>query len=420
MHRKFTFFLILLASVALLSQNLFAGNLTVGLCAGPGTHYFKIQTAVNMATPGAVVKVCPGIYAEQITINKSLTLLGIKNGTMDAPTIVSPDAGVTAQTTDLSGFPTAAQIFVDTASDVTISHLTIDGSNSQLSGCGTNLVGIYFKNSSGTISSNALRNQILDPADQGCQDGLAINVESAGTSSIAITGNSVRNYDKNGITVSGIGGVAGPQASVTSNTVIGLGATLATPQNGIQIAFGASGTVSGNKVADNIFTNPPCGGGTPEPPCFGSSGILIYASAGVKVSGNTVTSTQFGIVPASDPSLGTANGTTITGNHVAGTQSGDGIDLCSDNNTVKSNTVHGSGQSGIHIDDRCLPSTGSGNTVTGNSINDACAGILLGTGSTNTSTPNILSNVSYTTLAGDVCPAKSKQPALQPSPYQRK
>jgi hypothetical protein len=66
----------------------------------------------------------------------------------------------------------------------------------------------------------------MDPADQGCQLGLAINVESnTGAPAITISDNSVRNYDKNGITVSGPDtGATGPDAPVTSNTVIGLGA----------------------------------------------------------------------------------------------------------------------------------------------------------------------------------------------------
>ena len=54
----------------------------------------------------------------------------------------------------------------------------------------------------------------------------------------------------------------------------------------------------------------------------------------------------------------------------------DGIDLCSDGNTAQSNVVYGSAESGIHVDGECPPSTGINNTVTGNTINEACAGIL--------------------------------------------
>jgi parallel beta-helix repeat protein len=75
--------------------------------------------------------------------------------------------------------------------------------------------------------------------------------------------------------------------------------TTAIAQNGIQIGYGATGSVTTNNVVDDIYINPPCGGNS-EPPCYGSSGILIYGSAGITVTSNTVESTQLGIVPATE------------------------------------------------------------------------------------------------------------------------
>jgi parallel beta-helix repeat protein len=263
---------------------------------------------------------------------------------------------------------------------------------------------------------------LLPPALQGCQDGLAINVESnTGTPAVTVSSNSVRNYDKNGITVSGPGtGSPGPNVTVTGNTVIGLGATTVTAQNGIQIGYGATGKVTSNNVIDDIYINPPdC-----APACTGSSGILIYGSANVTVTSNTVESTQFGIVPVTASESLTADGTVVSLNHIGGTQLFDAIDLCSDNNTAKSNVIYGSAESGIHVDDECSPSTGSGTTVTGNTINEACAGVLLGTGSGNTTAPNTYLNVTNTTLAGDTCtPAygpRAQHQSLRPSAYKPK
>jgi hypothetical protein len=251
---------------------------------------------------------------------------------------------------------------------------------------------------------------------------LAINVESnTGSPAVTISNNSVRNYDKNGITASGPGTGGGPAVTVSSNTVIGIGPTSATAQNGIQIGYGATGSVTSNEVADDIYVNPPCGGNG-EPSCYGSSGILIYASSGVSVSTNTVESTQLAIVPASDPTLGTANNTSIKTNHIGGTQTFDAIDLCSDGNTAETNIIYGSAQSGVHVDDECPPSTGSNNTVTKNTINEACAGVLLGSGSSNTVSPNTFANVTNTTMAGDVCTplaqvkTREKHSSFRPSP----
>jgi parallel beta-helix repeat protein len=419
--RTLTFCCLALIVLAALSKQAFASSsATVGLCAGPGTHYTTIQAAVN--APGVTtVEVCPGTYPEQVTITGNLTLKGIASGTSDAAVVVVPAGGLmTNGVTDIFGFPTAAQILVQNAT-VTISHITVDGANDGLTDCSVDAIGIYYQNASGTITDNAVRNVLLAPALQGCQDGLAINVESTTGSSVTVSNNSVRNYDKNGITASGPdNGSPGPNVTVTGNTVIGLGATTVIAQNGIQVGYGATGKVTSNNVIDDIYINPPgC-----APSCTGSSGILIYGSANVTISDNTVESTQFGIVPVTESATLTANGTIIRSNHVGGTQLYDAIDLCSDGNTAESNLIYGSAQSGIHVDGECPPSTGSGTTVTGNTINEACAGVLLGTGSGNTTAPNTYLNVTNTTLVGDTCPPASapntQRQSLRPSAYRPK
>ena len=419
--RSLTFSCLALVMLAVLSGQAFASTVTVGLCPGPGTHYITIQAAVTAVSAGSNIKVCPGTYPEQVTITKNLTVTGVASGTQDAAVVTVPAGGlVTNGVISISGQPTAAQIFVQNAA-VTISHLTVDGANDGMTDCTVDPVGIYYQNASGTITSNAVRNVLLPPGLQGCQDGLAINVESnAGALPVTISNNSVRNYDKNGITASGPNnGNPGPNVTVSGNTIIGLGATTVTAQNGIQIGYGATGTVSSNNVADDIYINPPnCS------PCYGASGILIYGSAGVTVSTNTVDSTQYGIVPVTESGTQTANKTVVTSNRIGGTQLYDAIDLCSDGNSAKTNVIYGSSQDAIHTDDTCPPSTGSNNTVTGNTINEACAGILTGSGSGNTIASNIFSNVTNTTLAGDTCtplvgPSKRQQ-SLRPSAYKVK
>ena len=48
----------------------------VGTCI-QGAQYPAIQAAVNAAPSGAIIKVCPGRYQEQVVIEKPLTLEGI-------------------------------------------------------------------------------------------------------------------------------------------------------------------------------------------------------------------------------------------------------------------------------------------------------------------------------------------------------
>lgn len=397
-----------------------ATTVQVGSCVSGLTSYSTIGAAVSASAAGTTIDVCPGTYPEQVIIGKRLTLIGVQNGSAGAAVVTAPSSGVVKNVYDIFGNHIAAQIAVLNASMVTVSNLTVDGSGNGLSGCGTNLEGIYFQNSTGTISDNAVRNQILDPSDLGCQDGLAISIESnAGSPAVTVKGNSVRNYQKNGITARGLGaGAPGPKVTVTGNTVIGIGATPAIAQNGIEIGRGTSSAkVTSNYVADDVYT-----GGY-----WASSGILIWASTGVTVSGNTVENAQYAIATYSDPTLGVADGAIITSNHIGG--GADAIDLCSSSNTATSNTIFGSTQDAIHSDDTCpgpasAPS-GNNNTITGNTINEACTGVLLGSGTGTTSAPNTYFNVTNTTLAGDACPAAigsvskeqgAPQKGLRPSP----
>jgi parallel beta-helix repeat protein len=225
---------------------------------------------------------------------------------------------------------------------------------------------------------------------------------NTGTPAVAISNNSVRNYGKNGILATGVGpNIPGPNVTVKGNTVVGLGATTQIAGNGIQLSLLATGTITSNFVSDNVYINPPNCASSNN--CWGSSGILLYASSGVIVTSNTVETSQLGIVPITDPNYGSGNGTIIKSNHIGGTQNYDAIDLCSNSNVVMSNVIYGSAQDAIHFDDSC-GGTGSNNTVTSNTINEACAGILTGTGTSgNTNVSNTFMNVANTTLAGDVC-----------------
>jgi len=81
-----------------------------------------------------------------------------------------------------------------------------------------------------------------------------------------ISNNVITQYQKGGITVNG----AGSTASVTDNTVTGLGPVGFIAQNGIQFGYGAIAVkVSGNTVSGNIYTE------EYTPPPYVSTGILF-------------------------------------------------------------------------------------------------------------------------------------------------
>lgn len=410
----------------------------VGSCKPGHPTYGSIGNAVSSLPAGSTIYICPGPYQEQVVINKNLTLIGVGGNGLpgpsasgaNEPTIVSPVGGAQVNTSDLyqnpNGEPTAAQILVQTPSNqlskpivVNISNVIVDGTSaaSSFSGCGTDLVGIYYQNASGTIDHVTTRFQELPPSFFGCQDGLAIYAQSGygtgGSAVVTIENNSVHDYDKNGITADG----NGTTATITANYVVGIGATPLTAQNGIQLSGGAIGKVLNNTVTDDIYVNPsPCGGMN-EPSCYSASGILLFESGGTSpsaplaVQGNTVSNTQGAVVAFGDTN-GSADYVSAVDNKIttspaAGIFSIDGIDLCSNNDTATSNTVYNSSGSGIHIDSSCTEAsgtTGNGTTVTKNTIVEACAGILLGNGSSSASS-NTTYDVLQTTYAGDSCPS---------------
>ncbi|MCX6167709.1 MAG: T9SS type A sorting domain-containing protein [Ignavibacteriales bacterium] len=90
-------------SSTLLVRRTFPGIRTVGT--GPIYDYNTIQAAINAANSGDVIQVATGAYAEAVTINKSLTLIGTGNPTATSFTLTNgavlgvTSGGITAPTT---------------------------------------------------------------------------------------------------------------------------------------------------------------------------------------------------------------------------------------------------------------------------------------------------------------------------------
>lgn len=378
------------------APGLMAATVYVGTCVSHPVPYTTIQNAVNAVPEGSTIRVCPGNYPEQVMIDKNLTLTGVEAGTADDPVVVIPATGFVANATSLTnGSSIAAQILVESpATNVVIRDIAVDGTGSNLnSGCSEPpLIGIYYRGASGRLNYVVARNQAQNAANFGCADsaGLGIFVESSSSehSTVRIENSTVHGYQKNAITAD----ETGTTVTINGNSLVGAGPTTIA-QNGIQVAFGAMGTVENNIIADDDFNG--------DPSLGIGSGILIYGSGGLAITGNSVANTQTGIVTVTDGSF-TANGNTVTNNLVTNTHIYDGIDLCSDSNTATGNTVFSSDEAGIHLDSTC-GSTGSNNTVSRNTVNEACAGILVGGSSNTISATNTFANVVNITLAGDVC-----------------
>ena len=352
----------------------------------PTAKFTTIQSAVDAANPGDTIRVCAGTYVEQVSISKALTIRG------DNGAIVMPGA-VKANASDIpGGVSVAAVILVTNASAVEIDNLIVDGSNNGISECSPDLKGILFQNSSGAIRHNAVRHIRLSPSPNGCQSGEAIEVETASglTSTVTIHGNSVWDYQKNGITANG----TGTQATITANAVTGIGPTTGAAQNGIQIAFGATGSITGNSIADNIWAT--CMSTTD---CStNATGVLVFESDGILVANNTTGSNNIGIFIGGNNSTARAN--TVFNSPVL-----IGIALMGDDNQVRANDITHSDQAAVFVQ-------GNGNNVQNNVITDAAIGILKMSGSTGTT---ISGNTFFATPILVQDPAAKAQIKVQPA-----
>ena len=120
------------------------------------------------------MNVCPGVYHQHVLIDKSLTLQGVANGNSAATIIVPPLTSSKANLHDAK-HPNAAHLAVNGPAEVNIRDVTVDGSNNLLSDpdCSDQLVGILYRNATGTISHVAVRNQYATNVN--CSSGIGLS-----------------------------------------------------------------------------------------------------------------------------------------------------------------------------------------------------------------------------------------------------
>lgn len=387
----FVTMLVVASSVSSWASSLVVSN-SQPSCIASKVVYTTIQAAVNAASSGSKIEVCPGTYPEQVVITVPLTLTGVPGGTADNPTVVAPSSGAVANTTVTprgTTYPTAAQLLIQNTTGVAIENLSVDGSNSGLTDCNTGIVGIYYQNASGTVKSATVQNQV---GYSGCYLGYGVYVETdSGSSAVTIENNSVQ--FTSGLTIGAV--AAGTTVTIKDNYVVGSAVSL---DNAIYVAGGATGTVSGNTVI-NFASAPDSLGDVTDGIC----GIAVSRKSGnVTVSGNSIGNTEIGICLYAN-----SNTNTITGNHIFSTPYNDGVYICSNGNKVQDNVISSSTDSGVRLDNSSANSCtgfGNNNMITKNTINGACVGVIEPSGTTgNIITPNVYSNIGATT-SPSICP----------------
>jgi len=332
--------------------------------------YGNIQSAVDDASPGDTIQVSAGMYAEQVVINKDLTLQGIGDPVIKVP--ASPAAFTFPESSKswepvvfaFGGTEVGGSISGSDTITVDISGFTIDGNDrvpTQRS------AGILLRNAGGTISDNTAQNMSINGKE-------TFGIMVYGDSDVVIMGNDVSGYARGGIGANGDSVTSSPSyptphAVIQGNTVTGPGMDkiVTWAPNGIQIGWKATGKIVGNNVSGNGWPGTEWSG----------SGIIVAGADDVEVDSNTLKDNETGISVCGymwDPAGLTAEGTWIHHNTVDGNTYGISIQDKSLDTTIEYNTVKNSSYDGIDI---CnfygYAPTGTvirSNTITGNNAED--------------------------------------------------
>ncbi|MFZ0185185.1 MAG: right-handed parallel beta-helix repeat-containing protein [Nitrosotalea sp.] len=284
-----------------------------------------IQSAIDASASGSTICLDAAVYHENIVITKPLTLEGvghaIQNGeshNLNDIAILEPTNLVsTTSDIDNSHNLSAPIILVQGGSagltGVTIQNLEVNGNiiGSKLTDCGLDAsnpepVGIMFQSASGTIDDVVSLDVESNQALFGCQDdaGLGIFVQTATglNSNVLIKDSSITNYQKNGITCND----AGTSCDVSNDVVAGIGQTTLTAQNGVQIAYGATGTIENSQISGDSYS---AASDTEDyfTSLYQATGILLFDAPGVVISNNAVSLSDIGMWVGGDNTLSANN-----------------------------------------------------------------------------------------------------------------
>ena len=254
----------LVVATGLLGQSLFATTVVVGpaTCKSGSLHYSDIQTAVSSVPFNSIVMVCPGTYAQQVTISQPLTLEGVTDGVGNAAVITVPVGGLVQNGTSVSFGPVAVQLLIENTVGVTIKDLIVDGSGANCPAGSNRNVGIGVFNvgtpndgtSAATISNVVVRNETNCLGDGVLAD----------TSFATVTGSEIHDINQTAIDA------YNAKYSITNNTIQRASAY------GIVLINDTAGTVvSGNNVSS------------------GSTGILSESPNAATITKNTLLSNSY-------------------------------------------------------------------------------------------------------------------------------
>jgi hypothetical protein len=215
---------------------------------------------VNTAVDGTKIWVDAGTFQEQVFVGKTVDIAGVDR----TKTIVK--APVT-----LTGFTNAngtsyAIIYADgNANTINIDGILVDGDNGRPN---STFVGVHYFAASGSFKNSRITGIRNNPYS-GTQGGTALTVnhqwDVSVNHTVYVTDNIIDDYQKGGIVINELN----THGIVTGNVVTGQNIPNVNGQNGIQLGFGAYGTITGNTVTNNIWNK------VEHPHEWTASGILL-------------------------------------------------------------------------------------------------------------------------------------------------
>ncbi|HEX8599495.1 MAG TPA: NosD domain-containing protein [Chloroflexia bacterium] len=309
----------------------------------PRADYTSVQAAVNAAGPGDIIKVCPGTYMEQVTIPAGKNGLTLRSERKEAAIIKAPSVMAEPK----------AIVRVSSSTGVTISSFTISGPGG--GPCDSIRYGVRVD---GGGHADILDNHITmirDNPFSGCQNGNAVQIGrnfegQVGTASVQR--NTIDNYQKTGVVVDG----PGSSGDIGHNTILGVGPTATTAQNGVQISRNATGSVHHNTISGNLYS----------PQNFASAGVLLTISPdAVEVSHNDLSNNDESIYVID------TEGALISHNTITGSTF-DGVGMINATDcTVSYNDISGSGYDGIYVFSDSADNVFEHNRLSNNGEHDA-------------------------------------------------
>ena len=258
-------------------------------CAHPARN--SIQTAVNQV---ATVKVCAGTYTEQVQIQKPVKIIGEAGATLRLP--AAPANSTTPCDTAIEPpyQPNQDEVSICTSGTVKISRLKIEA-HWPAETCYDSMYGVFVAGGATLKATDVTIDGAGASPINGCQGGVGYEIGTARTEPgevghASLKRGSVSGYQKNGINAAG----SGSTLVVTDTTVTGAGATPETAQNGIQVGFGASGSIKGATITGNECDNAACGPDSQKE--TQATGVLFYGAAnGSSVTKSTLSGNDIGV-----------------------------------------------------------------------------------------------------------------------------